>query len=222
MLPGVAVAQLRRRAPGVRWWRCRGRALEAPVAVSAEDELVGGGLEAVDGGQGDEQGVGHLAEPIDRLPVGGHDGGPQPVSGTHRAKHPVPGPPSRSRGRSHPDEYQGVSRPVSAPPSAVSRQDAPRTDVARQRPPTPGRVPLRGNAGRSWALLRPPQRAARSGTGGRHPRPSSTAIWLAYILPPTRLLERDEGGEHLEADLVRLWQPMGRGQRLAGNGRGHG
>lgn len=48
--------------------------LAAPVALAVEGQLVGGGLEPVDGGLG-EQAVGHESEPLDRLPVGGHDGG---------------------------------------------------------------------------------------------------------------------------------------------------
>ena len=48
--------------------------LAAAVAVAVEDEFVGGGLEPVDGGLGEEA-VGHESEPLDRFPVGGHDGG---------------------------------------------------------------------------------------------------------------------------------------------------
>ena len=64
--------------------RRRGRAVVVPVSrpgfcrravgLAVEDELVGGGLEPVDGGLGEER-VGHLAEPLDRLAVRGDDGG---------------------------------------------------------------------------------------------------------------------------------------------------
>ena len=48
--------------------------LPAPVGLAVEDELVGGGLEPVDGGLG-EQGVSHQGEPFGWLSVGGGDGG---------------------------------------------------------------------------------------------------------------------------------------------------
>ena len=48
--------------------------LAGPVGLAVEDEFVGGGLEPVDGGLGEER-VGHQPEPLDRLAVGGDDGG---------------------------------------------------------------------------------------------------------------------------------------------------
>ena len=48
--------------------------LPSPVGFAVEDEFVGGGLEPVDGGLG-EQGVGHQGEPFGWLAVGGRDGG---------------------------------------------------------------------------------------------------------------------------------------------------
>ena len=53
--------------------------LAAAVGLAVEDEFVGGGLESVDGGLGQE-GVGHLGQPLDGLPVGGDDGGCDAVS----------------------------------------------------------------------------------------------------------------------------------------------
>ena len=53
--------------------------LAASVGLAVEDEFIRGGLEPVDGGLG-EQGVGHLAEPFDRLAVGGDDGRRGPVA----------------------------------------------------------------------------------------------------------------------------------------------
>jgi len=49
-----------------------GGSLAMPVGVAVEDEFVGGGLEPVDRGLG-EQWVGHQAEPLDRCPDGGHE-----------------------------------------------------------------------------------------------------------------------------------------------------
>ncbi len=46
--------------------------LAAPVGVSFEDEFVGGGLEPIDGGLGEEW-VGHEGDALDRVPVAGHD-----------------------------------------------------------------------------------------------------------------------------------------------------
>ena len=51
----------------------------ASVGLSFDDEFVGGGLESVDGGLG-EEGVSHLAEPFDGLPVGGDHGGGRSVA----------------------------------------------------------------------------------------------------------------------------------------------
>src|SRR5947209_7335291 len=51
-----------------------GGLLASAVGLAVDDEFVGGGLEPVDGGLGEER-VGHEAEPFDRLPVGGDDGG---------------------------------------------------------------------------------------------------------------------------------------------------
>ena len=42
--------------------------LVAPVGLAVEDEFVGGGLESVDGGLG-EEGVGHESQPLDRVSV---------------------------------------------------------------------------------------------------------------------------------------------------------
>ncbi|MDQ1420500.1 MAG: hypothetical protein QOJ52_2462 [Acidimicrobiaceae bacterium] len=50
------------------------RLLAAPVAFAVEDEFVGRRLKPVDSGLREER-VGHEAEPFDRFPVGGHDGG---------------------------------------------------------------------------------------------------------------------------------------------------
>ena len=50
------------------WWL-----LALPVGLAVEDEFVGGGLEPVDGGLGEER-VGHLGEPLDRLTVRGRHG----------------------------------------------------------------------------------------------------------------------------------------------------
>ena len=49
-----------------------GGLLALPVGLAVEDEFVGGGLEPVDRGLG-EEGVGHEPEPLDWLPVAGHD-----------------------------------------------------------------------------------------------------------------------------------------------------
>src|SRR5438045_8627949 len=62
-----------------RGWRgfggsAGGRLLPFAVALAIEDELVGGGLEPVDRGLGEER-VGHHGEPLDRLAVGRYDGG---------------------------------------------------------------------------------------------------------------------------------------------------
>src|SRR3954454_16920296 len=51
-----------------------GGLLSAPVGLAVDDEFVGGGLEPVDGGLG-EEGVGHEAEPLDGFPGRGDDGG---------------------------------------------------------------------------------------------------------------------------------------------------
>jgi hypothetical protein len=53
--------------------------LALPVGLAVEHELVGGGLEPVDGGLG-QQRVGHEPEPLDRLPIAGHDRGRGPVT----------------------------------------------------------------------------------------------------------------------------------------------
>jgi hypothetical protein len=50
-----------------------GGLLALAVGLAVEHELVGGGLEAVDGGLGEER-VGHECEPLERFAVGGHDG----------------------------------------------------------------------------------------------------------------------------------------------------
>jgi hypothetical protein len=56
-----------------------GGLLALPVGLAVEDEFVGGGLEPVDGGLGEEW-VGHEAEPLDGLAVGGDDRGGGAVS----------------------------------------------------------------------------------------------------------------------------------------------
>jgi hypothetical protein len=48
--------------------------LAAAVRLSVKDEFVGGGLESVDGGLGEER-VGHLGQPFEGFPVGGDHGG---------------------------------------------------------------------------------------------------------------------------------------------------
>ncbi len=53
--------------------------LAAAVGLAVEDEFVGGGLEPVDGGLG-EEGVGHLGQPFDGLAVGGDHGGGDAVA----------------------------------------------------------------------------------------------------------------------------------------------
>ena len=53
--------------------------LAAAVGFAVEDEFVGGGLESVDGGLGQE-GFCHLGQPLDGLPVRGHHGGSDAVS----------------------------------------------------------------------------------------------------------------------------------------------
>jgi hypothetical protein len=53
--------------------------LAGAVGLAVEDEFVGCGLEPVDGGLG-EEGVGHLAEPLDWFPVAGDDGGSRAVA----------------------------------------------------------------------------------------------------------------------------------------------
>ena len=50
-----------------------------PVGLAVEDEFVGGGLEPVDGGLGEER-VGHVGEPLDRFPVRGDDRGGDAVA----------------------------------------------------------------------------------------------------------------------------------------------
>ena len=50
-----------------------------PVGLAVEDEFVGGGLESVDRGLGEEW-VGHQSEPLDGLAVAGHDRCCAPVS----------------------------------------------------------------------------------------------------------------------------------------------
>jgi hypothetical protein len=48
--------------------------LALPVGLAVQDEFVGGGLQSVDRGLR-EQPIGHQREPLNRLTVGGHDGG---------------------------------------------------------------------------------------------------------------------------------------------------
>jgi hypothetical protein len=48
--------------------------LVAPVGLAVEDEFVGGGLQPVDCGLGEER-VGHVAEPLDWFSVRGDDRG---------------------------------------------------------------------------------------------------------------------------------------------------
>jgi hypothetical protein len=55
------------------------RLLAWSVGVAFEHELVGGGLEPVDGGLGEER-IGHQPQPLDRLPVRSHNGGGGPVA----------------------------------------------------------------------------------------------------------------------------------------------
>ena len=67
-LPGAVVSGPRRDG----WF------LPVPVGLAVEDQFVGGGLEPVDRGLG-EQRVGHQGQPFGRFAVGGGDGGCGPV-----------------------------------------------------------------------------------------------------------------------------------------------
>jgi hypothetical protein len=64
-------------AAGCWWgggWVVEAGFLSSSVGLAVQDEFVGGGLEAVDRGLG-EEGVGHLGEPFDGFTVGGDHGG---------------------------------------------------------------------------------------------------------------------------------------------------
>src|SRR2546421_87991 len=191
--PGVGLLRRRGDDDGRRpgWSRARSSAsgfgggapeveagfLPAAVALPVEDEFVGGGLEPVDGALGQE-GVGHLADPLDRLPVRRDD----------RGRGPVPlddefvdvGGVERVEGLEHeviedqqvdPDELAelGVVTVIQpGRPQPLARKAA---DVVSRRVTSSDSTSSRNSA---WPIWRARARASRSGRVSRQ-RPSLTA-----------------------------------------------